>query len=260
MVFWKASRDGCGRFVKLSLIVVNFLTLFGGLSVLGIGLWTLIDKFYIEILLRNHLYMFSTYITMIVGVVIIFVSILGCYGAQKDTKYILLTYFITIFFLSVVLIIGGVLSYVFRDQVKHNLKPEMLHTINIYRPKDTRSDITEAWDATQRNLKCCGLAKDGMENTPWLAWKMNKLLNPIDAPDNFQVPLSCCISGYDGGNSTCNDNFQVNLDLIHKNDCFQAALIFVQSHALVIGGAAIGVSSLMLLGMVLSVILFKVMD
>ncbi|CAB4064874.1 TSPAN11 [Lepeophtheirus salmonis] len=60
MVFWKASRDGCGRFVKLSLIVVNFLTLFGGLSVLGIGLWTLIDKFYIEILLRNHLMLWST--------------------------------------------------------------------------------------------------------------------------------------------------------------------------------------------------------
>eukprot|EP00096_Caligus_rogercresseyi_P009187 TRINITY_DN3074_c0_g1_i1.p1 TRINITY_DN3074_c0_g1~~TRINITY_DN3074_c0_g1_i1.p1 ORF type:complete len:261 (-),score=14.88 TRINITY_DN3074_c0_g1_i1:607-1389(-) len=260
MGFGRGSREGCGRFAKLSLVLVNCLILLGGLAILGIGIWTLIDKFYIEILLRNHLYMFSTYITMIVGIVAIFVSLLGCYGAQKDTKYILLTYFISIFFLSVVLVIGGVLSYVFRDQVKHNLKPEMLHTIDIYRPDDVASEITDAWDATQRNLKCCGLARAGMEDTPWESWKMNKLLNPIDTPENFQVPLSCCISGYDNVNSTCIEDNQVNLDFIYKDDCFKAALVFVQSHALVIGGVAIGVSSLMLVGMILSVVLFKVME
>lgn len=251
------AREGCGRFVRFCLIFTNFVILIGGLVVLGVGLWTLIDKSYIEVLLRNELYMSSTYIMIIVGSATTFVSFIGCFGAHKELKCLLLTYFILILFFFVILTIGGVLGYVFRDQVANNLRPEMLHTVEIYDPKNSHDKITAAWDATQTNLKCCGIGREKTENEPWMSWKMNDKLNPGSSPDLI-VPFSCCVKYDNGTRSECVVDGKTDMDLVYQTDCFTVGLAFVKGHAVVIGGVAIGIASTMVFGMAFSLILFKV--
>ena len=66
----------------------------------------------------------------------------------------LLTYFISLFLMFVILLVGGALGYVFRAQVEDNLRPEMRHTIEEYDPvKGDADPITKAWDDTQRNVR-----------------------------------------------------------------------------------------------------------
>ncbi len=90
----------------------------------------------------------------------------------------LLTYFILLSLMFVVLLVGGVLGFVFRYQVRRlffsllshaacpiynltasfpqvedNLRPEMRHTIEEYDPKYPESPITAAWDDTQRQVR-----------------------------------------------------------------------------------------------------------
>eukprot|EP00094_Tigriopus_californicus_P005675 TCALIF_05470-PA protein Name:"Similar to TSPAN11 Tetraspanin-11 (Homo sapiens)" AED:0.33 eAED:0.33 QI:0/0/0/0.5/1/1/2/0/143 len=125
----------------------------GGLVVLAVGIWTLADKAYIERLLRNDLFISSAYILIIAGCIIVVISFLGCFGAMKEVKCMLLTYFIFLFLMFVVLLIGGVLGYVFRNQVEDNLRPEMKHTIEEYDPGNLNDPITTAWDDTQRNVR-----------------------------------------------------------------------------------------------------------
>ena len=85
---------------------------------------------------------------------ILFVSFVGCFGSVKEVKCMLLTYFISLFLMFVVLLVGGVLGYVFRAQVEDNLRPEMIHTIEEYDPVLGETDpITKAWDDTQRNVR-----------------------------------------------------------------------------------------------------------
>ena len=136
-----------------------YLLQLGGLIVLGVGIWTLVDKSYIEALLRNELFISSAYILVIAGVAIVFISFLGCFGALKEVKCMLLTYFIFLFLMFVVLLIGGVLGYVFRGQVEDNLRPEMTHTIEEYDPSLKDEPITAAWDDTQRNVSLFLLSK-----------------------------------------------------------------------------------------------------
>ena len=86
----------------------------GGFLVLGVGIWTILDKAYIEQLLRNGLFVSSAYIMVAAGCMILLISSMGCVGAVKELKCLLLTYFISLFLMFVVLLVGGVLGYVFR--------------------------------------------------------------------------------------------------------------------------------------------------
>eukprot|EP00095_Tigriopus_kingsejongensis_P005911 maker-scaffold392_size185621-snap-gene-0.18 protein:Tk05911 transcript:maker-scaffold392_size185621-snap-gene-0.18-mRNA-1 annotation:"Tetraspanin-1" len=235
--------EGCGKCVKWSLFIVNFLIFVGGLVVLAVGIWTLADKAYIERLLRNELFISSAYILIIAGCIIVILSSLGCFGAMKEVKCMLLTYFIFLFLMFVVLLIGGVLGYVFRNQVEDNLRPEMKHTIEEYNPSKPDDPVTAAWDDTQRNLQCCGMGLTNMEDEPWMAWKMNSRVNP--ATTDGMVPVSCCRVDDFGSALNCTDDNPVILSKIYRADCFNKGLSFVKGHAMYLGGVAFGISFFM---------------
>ena len=84
---------------------------------LATGIWTLVDKSFINELLRNDLYMTPAYVLVVSGLLITLLSLFGCFGAIKKVKCLLLTYFALAFCTFMVLLIAGVLGYVFREQV-----------------------------------------------------------------------------------------------------------------------------------------------
>jgi hypothetical protein len=63
----------------------------GGIVVMAIGIWTCVDHAYMEQLMGTNLYMSAAYILIATGVVVILVSFLGCFGAVKEIKCMLLT-------------------------------------------------------------------------------------------------------------------------------------------------------------------------
>jgi len=63
----------------------------GGIVVMAIGIWTCVDHSYMEQLMGTNLYMSAAYILIATGVVVILVSFLGCFGAVKEIKCMLLT-------------------------------------------------------------------------------------------------------------------------------------------------------------------------
>ena len=54
---------------------------FGALAVLGVGIWTAVDKSYLEILMRNQLYMSAAWVLVAVGAMTIILSLIGCTGS-----------------------------------------------------------------------------------------------------------------------------------------------------------------------------------
>ena len=88
-----------------------------GIVLLALGLWTMHDKAFLEELLRNRLYMNTTYTILVSSILMILLSGFGWFAAMKEIKCFLLTYFVLLFLLSIITMIGGVLAYVFREQV-----------------------------------------------------------------------------------------------------------------------------------------------
>jgi len=252
--------DGCGNCAKWSLVATNLFILVAGISVISVGVWTYMDKAFMEVLLRNNLYMSATYIMIGTGCAAIALSILGCVGALKEIKAGLLTYFALLVLLFVILVVAGILGYIFRSQISINLKPEMMYTVTKYDPDKPNSPITAAWDNTQRYLNCCGLKVHDSDQNPWLIWRTNKLLNSGDA--DSRVPDSCCLVNGDGKREECVDPATNSVfdDRIHQMDCFDAGLEFVQSHALVLASVAVAAAAVLTSGMVFSISLFKLIE
>jgi len=251
--------DGCGNCAKWSLVVTNLFILAAGISVISVGVWTYMDKAFMEVLLRNNLYMSATYIMIGTGCVAIVLAVLGCVGALKEIKAGLLTYFVLLFLLFVILVVAGILGYMFRSQISKNLRPEMKYTVTQYNPEKPNSPITAAWDNTQKHLNCCGLSVLNSDQPPWLIWRGNHALNSGDA--DSRVPDSCCLINDDGKREECVDSSnKVDENRIHTRDCFQAGLEFVQSHALVLASVAVAAAAVLTSGMVFSISLFKLIE
>lgn len=87
-----------------------------------LGIWTINDKSFLEELLRNRLYMDTTYIILVSSTLMILLSGFGCFAAMKEIKCFLLTYNVLMLLLLVILMVGGTLSYIFREQVTKDFR------------------------------------------------------------------------------------------------------------------------------------------
>lgn len=102
---------------RAALHLSTMLGIVAGISLLALAIWTLKDKAFLDELLRSRLYMDATYIILVVSAVLTLLSCFGCFAARKEIKCFVLTYFVVLLLFTVVLVIGGVLAYVFREQV-----------------------------------------------------------------------------------------------------------------------------------------------
>lgn len=205
----------------------------GCLAVFGIGLWIIIEQSFANELLGTNLFAGSMYVLTTMSFVGVVASIVGFFGARKEIKFLLLTYFIIVFILFVTILIGGILGYVFREKVEYTMRQEMRATIRLYGSKKL---ITEAWDTVQTRLHCCGVDY-------YRDWK-------------GRVPNSCCKEIYGGQRKPC-VGWQT-LDNTYNDGCYNVTAVTLQQNANIISGAGIGLSFIMIFSLVFSCILFCV--
>ncbi|CAG0903731.1 unnamed protein product [Darwinula stevensoni] len=192
---------------------------------------------WLESLLGTQLFLSAAYILIVTGAVVVLLAFLGCCGAIKEVKCMLLTYSTLLFLLFVVLLVAGILGYVFRGRVEESIDGAMKKALMEY--DDEKADpIKIAWDDAQRKFKCCGI--DKAED-----WKLNDKLKG-------RFPSSCCrVEGND--KLKCEDNESYTW----SEGCKNKLETYVQDHGTVIGGVGIGIAVLTLLGIVFGCALSK---
>ncbi|XP_037071421.1 tetraspanin-11-like [Pollicipes pollicipes] len=220
--------EGCGQCVKYLLFISNFLILLGGAAMLAVGIWTVVDKSEFEKLFGTDLYASSAYIFIPSGVVVVLISLLGCVGAVKEVRCMLFSYFTILLVMFVVLLVGGIVSYVFKQRVQDTIEAQMMVSLDEY---ETKPAIKDAWDAAQTTLACCGLSGPR-------SWSGHL----------STLPDSCC-SG--PAATSC------SVAQAHQLGCRDRLQQFALDHASILGGVGVGIAFVMLLGMVLSLVLFK---
>lgn len=115
----------------------------------SIGVWTLNDRLFMERLLGTNLYVASAAILIVTGSIVSIISFLGTFGAYREVRCMLLTYFVILVILFIVMITAGILGYVFRLEVDDRMQQEMHSTIKLY---GNDSQVTAAWDAVQTHV------------------------------------------------------------------------------------------------------------
>merc|ERR1719189_2063419 len=84
----------------------------------------------------------TTYIILISSTAMILLSCFGCFAAMKEIKCFLLTYNVLMLLLFVILMVGGTLAYIFREQVEWTMKAEMMADLRNYVPKDSSNSVS----------------------------------------------------------------------------------------------------------------------
>jgi len=241
------------HWARWTLLTSATLGLVCGIVLLALGLWTMHDKAFLEELLRNRLYMNTTYTILVSSILMILLSGFGWFAAVKEIKCFLLTYFVLLFLLSIITMVGGVLAYVFREQVAWTMKAEMVTEVRNYLPDQPEAPVTRAWDMTQSQLGCCGLMTEQVEES-WQVWRKNQALNPA-VGGSVALPSSCCSPSPPSEAGQCVGGQPE----VHEGDCYLLALDLLQQHAATLGAAAIVVTCLMIPVMASSLVMFRSM-
>ena len=149
---------------------------------------------------------------VIAGLLCIANSIFGFYSSYKEVKSLVVVYTAVSVLLLSVLVMGGVIAYVFRHQIETNMKAGLMSDLRRYEPGSS-SPITLSWDRTQARLECCGIKTIQVEE-PWQIWKYNIAVNPrVRADQGVRLPQSCCRPGLQCGPDTIPAN-------IWTEDCY----------------------------------------
>nr|CAI5830699.1 unnamed protein product [Callosobruchus analis] len=144
---WNRRVDKYRTFMKYSLVGINAVSLVCGFIVVILGIWTIASRFFANDLLGTNLYSGAAYILMITSIFVILVSVLGCLGAVKEVRCLLVI--VSILTIHILFVMG-------------------LHCCGIYDYRDWKNQIPQSCcklTATGQMLQCQTLGENNNDFT-----------------------------------------------------------------------------------------------
>ncbi|XP_030051149.1 tetraspanin-16 [Microcaecilia unicolor] len=235
---------GCISFLKIMMFVFNGIIFVGGIAVLGIGIWVKVDgASFVNILGAASPQLMQLinvgYLCIAIGSFLLLMGFLGCCGAVKENRCMLMLFFSIILLIFIAEVAGAVVVLAFSAMSQIFLEHLSRWAMKTLREDyGKQSDITTIWNTTMKELKCCGFNNyTDFSNSHFL--QMN----------NNTYPLPCCSST---NTNPCREN---STDPNIKG-CYLEFQVFLNKNGKIVGGVALGICALEFAAMVVSLILF----
>ncbi|XP_067846270.1 tetraspanin-1 isoform X2 [Heptranchias perlo] len=236
-------RMGCFTFVKVIMVLFNLIIFLAGGALLGVGIWVSVDgSSFIKVIgpVSSQAMQFVNigYFCIAIGAVLVLLGFLGCCGAQKESKCLLIMFFAIVLIIFIAEIAAAVVALVYSSFAESLLRAWVTPVLkNDY---GRQTDVTGIWNTTMSELKCCGFT------------------NYTDFYDSYYFtqhnrtfPSYCC-------NSTiCNEAAAV---VSNVQGCFQQLFDILKENANIVGGIAAGICALEIAAMVVSMYLYCKID
>lgn len=273
------SVRGVGSFIKYSMFLFNAVILVAGAALVGFGIYTRtsaagMTKF--SSILGSNLLPTISLVLIITGAVIIILSFLGCCGAIKEVKCMLLMYFIILLLLFTAFLVGGILLYAFRQKIEDATIQQLGDQLQTSYGQPGEEAVTDAWDSMQKLFKCCGVNGNVNTTTSWAFYKLSSqwFLSADPGTRNIEyVPTSCCKDAENTPNVTkCQGlsdktvipvrgpplrfDSEVN-DQLYTEGCYTSLYNMLKDNISILIGVAAGIGVIMILGMVFSLCLCR---
>ncbi|GFN97185.1 tetraspanin [Plakobranchus ocellatus] len=268
----RQNEDGCVTCLRGMLHCYNVFILIVGCAALGVGIWLLVTDFgarKVTPIVGNQLYEVTTYLLMAGGGAVALLAFCGCCGTIREDKCVLSFYGTT---LAIVLIVLGAscgLAIFFRTELESNIQFRMKETLTKHYGVQTRTNsenrrVTEAWDAMQRQLKCCGVVGNVTGSD---SWPMYKSIGWTAEKKNHRriVPDSCCAPGdikictgeskfngpplYFRGHS---EEFRKVNPYLYTDGCYDSLIKYLETYSAVVAGVSFIMPLFLIFGIVIS--------
>uniref|UniRef100_A0A3Q2DJU0 Tetraspanin n=1 Tax=Cyprinodon variegatus TaxID=28743 RepID=A0A3Q2DJU0_CYPVA len=207
----------------------------GGSFLLGIGVWVLVDPMgFREIVAVNPVLFTGVYIILAMGGMLFLLGFLGCCGAIRENRCLLL--FVRKIFKHFVCVSSQLTREYFSRELKRH-----------YQGRNNTDVFTSTWNVVMTTFDCCGIS--GPED---FEESLFRLLNP-----NKMVPEACCqVTGYLGeaGVEQCVSG---SVAFRHNKGCYSAMVEYFETYIYSAGALVIVVLTVELFAMVFAMCLFK---
>ncbi|XP_008399014.1 tetraspanin-8 [Poecilia reticulata] len=208
--------------VKNLLFFFNLLFWVCGCIILGVGIYLKVTKGGNQI---TDQYLPSFDLMIAIGVIIMVIGFLGCCGAYKESRCMLLVFFVFLLLIFILLLAAGILAAVGESTVKNWIKEKLEKLTPI---EGQKLEVINDMEKLQRELKCCGLM---MGPSDWTQI-------PDSCKCNATAPADVCSNG------------------IYKDPCYDKIISYMKEHMEVSLGIAFAVAAILLFGMAFSMMLF----
>ncbi|CAL8263033.1 unnamed protein product [Merluccius merluccius] len=239
--------------IRYSLFFFSFLFWVLSLLIVAIGVYAKVQK--ATDTMRDTFLIDPAIILIAVGVVMFFITFCGCIGALRDNIRLLNVFSLSLTLVFLTQLAIAVLGFFYSEQTRDALGKFVKKAIVHYRDD---LDLQNLMDYIQKEFKCCGWNE-------YTDWSWNLYFNCTQGNPSMErcaVPFSCCtpIPGEAVINTMCGFGVQAQnyLDAdksIYPVGCADRAVLWIESHLLLVGALALGLALPQIAGIVLSQIL-----
>lgn len=220
--------------VKYLMFFFNFLFWLSGLILIIIGA-IVRDKYGDQFGDLASQFANAPVLIIVVGVIVFVIGFLGCCGAVKENYCMVTTFAVLLALIFILEIVAGSLGFSLRGKVKGLAEKQIKKEITNYNAKS----LLLNW--AQEKFECCGL--DG----------------PADYDTHNSTDASFCSpKGAVKGQAvkTCHPKKDC-AETVYAKGCKDQVVDFVKSNMILVGGVAIGIAFIQLLGIVFACLLMK---
>ncbi|XP_075013143.1 tetraspanin-1 [Calonectris borealis] len=234
---------GCFTFIKVMMILFNLAIFLGGGTLLGVGIWVTVDgQSFLDIfgsLSSSVLQVVNvSYFLIAIGAILLVIGFLGCYGAQRDSKCLLMMFFSVVLIIFIAEVAAAVVALVYTSLAETLLTAVVTPVLKEKYGADMK--FTHIWNVTMNEVHCCGLNNyTDFTDSPWYKEKGT-------------YPEPCCKDL-----QPCNNTLAAESDV---QGCFHQILEEIKTNAGVVGGVAAGIAALEIAAMAVSMYLYCELD
>ncbi|NWR26810.1 TSN8 protein, partial [Tachuris rubrigastra] len=207
-----------------------FLLQLCGSIILGVSIWIRVSKDAQQVNACSHtstILFAGVDLLIAVGSIIMILGFLGCCGAVKESRCMLLLFFIGLLLILILQVTGGILGAVYRSQTETILNATLMSSVNELRSSTQDSKVfQEQFQKFERENQCCGLL-DG----------------PKDWGDNFKNPsgdYKICQCELEKPSPDICTYFQGRN--IYRKSCGEVIIKYMKDHLVIIMGIAFGLA------------------
>ncbi|XP_042323656.1 tetraspanin-9 isoform X4 [Sceloporus undulatus] len=227
---------GCLCCLKYMMFLFNLVFWLCGCGLLGVGIWLSVSQGNFATFSPSFPSLSAANLVIAMGTIIMVTGFLGCLGAIKENKCLLLSFFIVLLIILLAELILLILFFVYMDKVNEKAKQDLKEGLKLYNTENNVG-LKNAWNIIQAEMHCCGVT----DYTDWYSVLGNNI-----------VPDRCCMENSQdcGRNST-------NTSLVWKTGCYEKVKMWFDDNKHILGTVGMCVLIMQILGMAFSMTLFQ---
>ncbi|NXO42242.1 TSN8 protein, partial [Locustella ochotensis] len=226
---------GVSRCLKYSMFIFNFFFWVCGCIILGFSIWMRVSGTQ-QVNATSSVFAGAN-LLIAVGAIIMILGFLGCCGAVKESRCMLMLFFIALLLILILQITGGILGAVYKPKVEEAFNLTLSANVNALQSTTGEfKEYQEVFQKFEEKEKCCGLMK-----------------GPEDWGENFKKPSSNICECEKPSSDLC-INYQGRN--IYAKPCGEVIMQQIEDSLVIIIGIAFGLAVVEILGLVFSMSLY----